>query len=169
MSASRSRSSSPTMPARAEDALEAIALDIESLPAVADRAAAARKDVLLFEETGTNCALTLSGDPRRRRRGFRARAVHAARAFPRAPPYRGSDGNARPAGRMGRARGEADGLRREQSAVSQPPHARRADRDLSVDAIEMVESDVGGAFGVRGEFYPEDFLIPFAARSSAAR
>ena len=28
----------------------------------------------------------------------------------------------------------------------------------------MVENDVGGGFGVRGEFYPEDFLIPFAAR-----
>jgi carbon-monoxide dehydrogenase large subunit len=29
--------------------------------------------------------------------------------------------------------------------------------------IELVELDVGGSFGVRGEFYPEDFLIPFAA------
>jgi carbon-monoxide dehydrogenase large subunit len=28
----------------------------------------------------------------------------------------------------------------------------------------MVENDVGGGFGARGEFYPEDFLIPFAAR-----
>jgi carbon-monoxide dehydrogenase large subunit len=28
----------------------------------------------------------------------------------------------------------------------------------------MVETDVGGGFGARGEFYPEDFLIPFAAR-----
>jgi carbon-monoxide dehydrogenase large subunit len=28
----------------------------------------------------------------------------------------------------------------------------------------MVEYDVGGGFGARGEFYPEDFLIPFAAR-----
>jgi carbon-monoxide dehydrogenase large subunit len=27
-----------------------------------------------------------------------------------------------------------------------------------------VENDVGGGFGARGEFYPEDFLIPFAAR-----
>jgi carbon-monoxide dehydrogenase large subunit len=35
---------------------------------------------------------------------------------------------------------------------------------LGVDAIEMVEGDTGGAFGVRGEFYPEDFLIPFAAK-----
>ena len=29
--------------------------------------------------------------------------------------------------------------------------------------IEFFEPDVGGGFGVRGEFYPEDFLIPFAA------
>jgi aerobic carbon-monoxide dehydrogenase large subunit len=35
---------------------------------------------------------------------------------------------------------------------------------LAEDAIDMVENDVGGGFGVRGEFYPEDFLIPFAAR-----
>jgi carbon-monoxide dehydrogenase large subunit len=31
-------------------------------------------------------------------------------------------------------------------------------------AIDIVENDVGGGFGARGEFYPEDFLIPFAAR-----
>ena len=36
--------------------------------------------------------------------------------------------------------------------------------DLPEDAIEMIENDVGGGFGARGEFYPEDFLIPFAAR-----
>jgi aerobic carbon-monoxide dehydrogenase large subunit len=35
---------------------------------------------------------------------------------------------------------------------------------LPESAIEMVENDVGGGFGARGEFYPEDFLIPFAAR-----
>src|SRR6202007_949972 len=35
---------------------------------------------------------------------------------------------------------------------------------LPQDSIEMVENDVGGGFGARGEFYPEDFLIPFAAR-----
>jgi carbon-monoxide dehydrogenase large subunit len=29
--------------------------------------------------------------------------------------------------------------------------------------VELVELDVGGSFGVRGEFYPEDFLIPAAA------
>ena len=36
---------------------------------------------------------------------------------------------------------------------------------LAEDAITMIEADVGGGFGVRGEFYPEDFLIPFAART----
>jgi carbon-monoxide dehydrogenase large subunit len=35
---------------------------------------------------------------------------------------------------------------------------------LPEDAIEMIENDVGGGYGARGEFYPEDFLIPFAAR-----
>ena len=36
--------------------------------------------------------------------------------------------------------------------------------DLPPDAVRLVEVNVGGAFGVRGEFYPEDYLIPFAAR-----
>jgi carbon-monoxide dehydrogenase large subunit len=35
---------------------------------------------------------------------------------------------------------------------------------IPLESIEMVETDVGGSFGVRGEFYPEDFLIPFAAQ-----
>ncbi|MCB1469200.1 MAG: xanthine dehydrogenase family protein molybdopterin-binding subunit, partial [Rhizobiaceae bacterium] len=29
--------------------------------------------------------------------------------------------------------------------------------------IRMIEPDVGGSFGARGEFYPEDYLIPFAS------
>jgi carbon-monoxide dehydrogenase large subunit len=36
---------------------------------------------------------------------------------------------------------------------------------MTVDDIAMIETDVGGSFGVRGEFYPEDFLIPFAVRA----
>jgi len=37
---------------------------------------------------------------------------------------------------------------------------------LGVDEtrIHFVETDAGGGFGSRGEFYPEDFLIPWAAR-----
>jgi carbon-monoxide dehydrogenase large subunit len=35
--------------------------------------------------------------------------------------------------------------------------------DVPAHRIRCVEPDVGGGFGVRGEFYPEDFLIPWAA------
>jgi aerobic carbon-monoxide dehydrogenase large subunit len=34
---------------------------------------------------------------------------------------------------------------------------------LSQSSIHFIEPEVGGGFGARGEFYPEDFLIPFAA------
>src|SRR5258708_6442826 len=36
--------------------------------------------------------------------------------------------------------------------------------ELPQTAVDYVEYDVGGGFGARGEFYPEDFLVPFAAR-----
>src|SRR5205814_8001959 len=35
---------------------------------------------------------------------------------------------------------------------------------LALTDVDLIENDVGGGFGARGEFYPEDFLIPFAAR-----
>src|SRR5437879_6406806 len=35
---------------------------------------------------------------------------------------------------------------------------------LAPGDVDLIENDVGGGFGARGEFYPEDFLIPFAAR-----
>ena len=34
---------------------------------------------------------------------------------------------------------------------------------LALDDVRLVEVDVGGGFGVRGELYPEDVLVPFAA------
>src|ERR1044072_6414796 len=35
---------------------------------------------------------------------------------------------------------------------------------LPQSSIHFIEPEVGGGFGARGEFYHEDFLIPFAAR-----
>jgi aerobic carbon-monoxide dehydrogenase large subunit len=35
--------------------------------------------------------------------------------------------------------------------------------ELPEDAVRFVEPDVGGGFGARGEFYPEDFLVPWLA------
>jgi aerobic-type carbon monoxide dehydrogenase small subunit (CoxS/CutS family) len=56
--------------AMAEDALEAIGLDIEPLPAVAGHATAAKNSSLLFETTGTNRSLVFHARKRRRRRGL---------------------------------------------------------------------------------------------------
>jgi carbon-monoxide dehydrogenase large subunit len=36
--------------------------------------------------------------------------------------------------------------------------------DLPTEHVRLREVDVGGGFGIRGEFYPEDFLVPWAAR-----
>lgn len=36
--------------------------------------------------------------------------------------------------------------------------------DLPEEAVELIETDVGGGFGARGELYPEDYLIPIASR-----
>jgi aerobic carbon-monoxide dehydrogenase large subunit len=42
--------------ALAEDGVEAIAIDIDELPVVADRHISGRHEILLFEEAGTNLA-----------------------------------------------------------------------------------------------------------------
>ena len=36
--------------------------------------------------------------------------------------------------------------------------------DIPLSQIRMIELENGGGYGIRGEFYPEDFLIPFIAR-----
>jgi carbon-monoxide dehydrogenase large subunit len=52
--------------------------------------------------------------------------------------------------------------------VAKVPHFNRqvlADLlDHPEHLIQFVELEVGGGFGVRGEFYPEDLLVPWAAR-----
>jgi len=35
---------------------------------------------------------------------------------------------------------------------------------IEEDQIRFIEGDVGGGFGARGEFYPEDFLVPYLSR-----
>jgi carbon-monoxide dehydrogenase large subunit len=146
-----------------EDAIERIAVDIAPLPAVTTCEAAARDDELLFERHGTNRAMT-----------FVACCGEADAAFRTAPYVR------REKFRTGRHYGltmeprgvlaewnAAKGVLTVSGAAKVPFFNRRIlakQIGLPEDAIDMVENDVGGGFGARGEFYPEDFLIPFAAR-----
>jgi carbon-monoxide dehydrogenase large subunit len=147
----------------AEDALDAIEVDIEPLRPVADRHAAARGSALLFEEPGTNHALT-----------FRAVRGDAAAAFKAAPyvrreQFRTQRHTALPMEPRG-VLAEWDASRGHLTifgAAKVPFFNRRILAKLiglPEDSIDMIENDVGGGFGARGEFYPEDFLIPFAAR-----
>jgi carbon-monoxide dehydrogenase large subunit len=147
----------------AEDAVGLVALDIETLPAVADREIAAKSESLLFEATGTNRAIT-----------YKAAKGDAAAAFKDAPYVR------RESFRVQRHTAlplEPRGVLAEWNAVhgrltvwgaAKVPFFNRRilsqQINVPVDSIEMIEGDTGGGFGARGEFYPEDFLVPFAAR-----
>jgi len=146
-----------------EDALEAITVDIASLPAVTDRAGGESGDRLLFARAGSNVALR-----------FRATRGDAAAAFAGAAYRRRERLRVqRHFGLTLEPRGvlaewdSAQGRLRVFGAAKVPFFNRRilaAQIGLPEHAIDMIENDVGGGFGARGEFYPEDFLIPFAAR-----
>ena len=146
----------------AEDALDLIDLDIEPLPIVADRHAAARDDVLLHELAGTNRASTLTsvlGD---------VEAAFADAPYTRRECFHVQRHTAVPMECRGLlAAWDADARRLSLSGATKVTFANRrvlaAQLGLAETDIDMVENDVGGGFGVRGEFYPEDFLIPFAA------
>jgi aerobic carbon-monoxide dehydrogenase large subunit len=148
-------------PALAEDALDAIVLEIDTLPAVASRAVARAGGSLLFEAQGRNRVGTLTalrGD---------GDAAFGAAAYVRRERFDVQRFTAVPMEPRGLLAIWEAGHLTVHGAAKVAFHNRVAlakMMDLPDSAITMLESDVGGGFGVRGEFYPEDFLIPFAAR-----
>jgi carbon-monoxide dehydrogenase large subunit len=150
-------------PGIAEDALGLIETDIEVLPAVANRRASADNQSLLFEEAGTNLAMrfhavrgdaaaAFAGAPYVRRESFR---TQRHMALPLEPRGLLAEWDAA----LGRLTiyGGAKVLFFNRRTLAKQ-------FGLAEAAVEIVENDVGGGFGARGEFYPEDFLIPFASR-----
>ena len=149
--------------ALAEDALAAIDVDIERLPALPDRHAAASDQVAAVRTDRQQSCGALHGGVRRCRCGLRQCRVHAARELSLPSPDRIAARDPRPDRRMGRGRAKLTVF----GATKVLFFNRRVLAPMlgvAEDAIDMIEVDVGGGFGVRGEFYPEDFLIPFAAR-----
>jgi aerobic carbon-monoxide dehydrogenase large subunit len=146
--------------AAAEDAAEAIAIDIEELPVVGDCGAAETGGAILFE-TASNLAGRLTavkGD---------ADAAFSTAPYTRREQFKVQRHTALPMEPRGLVAEWHDGRLTLFGAAKVPfPNRRILAQQLGLrdDAIRMVENDVGGGFGVRGEFYPEDFLIPFAAR-----
>ncbi len=152
--------------ALAEDALSAIELDIEKLAAITNRATAETAEVALFEDADSDTAVTYVA-----RRGDAAAAFRTAEYTRRErfAVHRHSGVPLEPRGIV--AEWNAAGDRLTVWGAAKVPFAVRAGIaglfGIQNDAIEMIENDVGGGFGIRGEFAPEDFLVPFAARRLA--
>ena len=151
--------------ALAEDALEAIAVEIEALAAVVDGGLDADDRVLLSDSAGSNAVVRLEavrGDASDIEALFRS-APHVRRERFRVHRHFASPIETR--GLL--ARRDAGSGRLVVSGAAKMPFANRRILagllGLPEDTIDLIEGDTGGAFGQRGEFYPEDFLVPFAA------
>jgi carbon-monoxide dehydrogenase large subunit len=149
-------------PERAQDAATAIELEIDPLPVVLDRGTALAGEVRLFADAA-NCAST-----------FTAQKGDAASAFRASARITHGTFNVQ---RMTAAPMEPRALLAEWDHAAQhvtvsgaaklPFFNRRALASMMRIAetqVDYIEYDVGGGFGARGEFYPEDFLVAFAAR-----
>ncbi len=150
-------------PAVAEDARDAIILDIEALPAVSERRQAVAGGALVFEQHGSNIAIEYQA-----RRGD-VQAAFARADYTRRETFYVQRHTAVPMESRALL-ATWDGERMVVHGAAKAPFASRRIlaqlMELPESAVDMIELDVGGGFGARGEFYPEDFLIPFAARHS---
>jgi len=150
-------------PALAEDAQEAIELEIDKLPPVLDRRAAEAGEIRPFEGAADNRAVRYQvafgdADAAFARAEYRRRESFSAHRLTALPmETRGLLAEWDAAGRRLSVLGAAKVLFFNRRVLAPMLGVTEAD-------IDMIELDVGGGFGVRGEFYPEDFLIPFAAR-----
>jgi carbon-monoxide dehydrogenase large subunit len=146
----------------AEDALDAIDVGYEPLPAVTDVHESLRHQVVIHEETCTNLAAqyTLAvGD---------VEGAFRTAPYTRKETFKVHRHTGNPLETRGLVASYDAG--RDAFTVWGPtkvPHFNRAILasflDIPEAQIHFVEVDVGGGFGIRGEFYPEDVVIPLAA------
>ncbi|MGE3710489.1 MAG: xanthine dehydrogenase family protein molybdopterin-binding subunit, partial [Hyphomicrobiaceae bacterium] len=147
----------------AEDAHDLVEVDIEPLPPVTTRADAQALTSLVFEIHGSNEALTWHAT-----RG-NADEVFAGAAYRRKETFyvqRHAAMFMEPRGFVAEWDAAATKLTVWGVAKVAWVNRRILSAALGIDEsqVEMIECDVGGGFGSRGEFYPEDFLVPFASR-----
>ena len=163
--ASRWRWSWPTTRYVAEDALELIDVVYEPLPVCASvgRRAGARRAAALSPDGSNNVADHHHARRRRRRGAGRGRRWSSASASPI---------RARPRPRWRRAGSwpcppDPRGGELHLIGSTKCIHINRTILapifGLPPGALRLTEVDVGGGFGVRGELYPEDILVPLAA------
>ncbi len=148
--------------AAAADAAELVVVDYEPLPPVIDPVAAVTSDSLLFDELGSNVAVTATGPGERQPSDFSTcevvveTTIDVARIAP-------CPMETRTAASMW-----TDDGRLLHYAACQGVHPIQAGLaayyGLETDQVRVVTSDVGGSFGAKARIYPEDLLLPFLAR-----
>jgi carbon-monoxide dehydrogenase large subunit len=147
----------------AEDALSMIALDIDPLPPVLGAVQAKTGEVKLFDCDTGNCASVFNATKGNTEEAFRA-AHHIQRGA-----FRVQRMTALPMETRGLlAEWDERDQRLTMSGAAKLPffnkRAMATTMKLPEEAVDYIEYDVGGGFGARGEFYPEDYLVAFAAR-----
>lgn len=149
--------------ALAEDAANAVELEIEPLDVVNNCSVALAGRSLLHDAQGTNVSIIYKG-----RKG-NAEAAFASAHYVRREQFavqRHMAMTMEPRGLVAKWDPEAATLT--VWGAAKVPFFNRATLarlfNLAEGSVELIENDVGGGFGARGEFLPEDFLIPFAAK-----
>ncbi len=145
----------------AEDAAELVAVDYEPLAAAVDTTEAAGPGApLLFEAAGSNVTMDYVVEYGDLDAAFAAASLVVSGSF-RTNRHSGS-----PIETRGLVASFADGV----LTVWGPTKVLHGNRrtlsqllDLPLERIRLVEPAVGGGFGVRGEVYPEDLLVPLLA------
>jgi carbon-monoxide dehydrogenase large subunit len=149
--------------ALAEDALGLVNVDIDPCTPVATTVDGEKDATLLFEEPGTNIASKYHigrGD---------IEAAFAQAPYVRRERFSVQRHTAMPMEMRGLLAewDDEQGHMTVWGAAKVPFATRRTLAEmlsLPNESVDLIELDVGGGFGVRGEFYPEDFLVPFASR-----
>lgn len=147
----------------AEDALELIDVELDELPVVSDARAGRADDApVLHQPLGSNVADVIRmrrGDPEK----MLARAPRRLRASLEIQRHTGVPME---------PRGLLAAFDRATGALTVWGATKFTHRNRSTLAtllghpehlVRMIETEVGGGFGLRGEFYAEDFLIPWLA------
>src|SRR5919109_999855 len=146
----------------AEDALDAMDVTYEPLPAVTDLHQSLEHQVIIHEEPATNLAARYTLTLGEVEEAFRSATYTRKEVF---KVHRHTGNPLETRGLVA----SYDAGRGEYTVWGETkvPHFNRtilaSFLDIPESKIHFIEPDVGGGFGIRGEFYPEDFLIPFAA------
>jgi carbon-monoxide dehydrogenase large subunit len=146
----------------AEDALELIDVEVEDLQPIADTATALADEVRLFDGQ-SNCPVCYLATKGEVRPGADDVVITERLSVQRHSAVTME-------GRGVLAAWDAQARRMVMHGAAKIPFNTRKliaqGLGLAEDQVDAIECDVGGGFGVRGEFYPEDLLVPVAAMRS---